>query len=1647
MIIKDLQDFVDAINYIADNNSSEKAKQTISTEGLSKFKDTLYEVLQYIDKSISPDSLTPLKRELYRALCKLNSQERNSLSNSMLTSYYTPNYIVDAVSRSIQNYWVLKNLESFKILEPSAGSGKFIKPFLSSASSIDAVEIDSFSSKILQNNFSYPNVHIQNSGYEDFKPVYLYDLIIGNVPFGNFSVYDQHLTKENREIVNGKIHNYFFVKSIENLKPGGIIALITTSAMNNNFDGKELREKMVNEMNLISCVRFSDQTFKESKTKVVADLLIFQKPLTPKKNITDREAQYVETTHYLPDNNVFYINQFLLNNPENILGNLYTTTGVLGKQILSVQEISQENNHEKLSAILESDFKNFAIERLLDIELETEVKADGPNVSEIHDKILKSYPFAEPGNIIFLDNNFQKVSVSNQSINLLDYTAFSVAPKDHQKLSVLIELRDTYKKLRFELRENNIPKAQILQQSLNEQYDLFVFLGDNINTLANVKLLASETDADLLKGLEIFENGLWNKSEIFSKDFGSLKIDTPKLQTIEDSIALSFQKYGRLDNEFISSVYQKEFNEWAKEALNKELLYINPIIRGYDKIDGYELVVPSKFVSGYVEGKLSIYQNTGLLNTDNNFSDLFDKNIIDKARETLIKAIPFKLNIAEINPGMGEPWVDNSIYELFAKEHFNCPEFSVNHIPAIDKFKISGSYSSFANANYSVETNSNRVGYLKIFEFAMIHNIPEYKKEITRGDQKIKIADKDTINAVILAVEKLNGAFSNWLLQKKELCEILENKYHLLNNAIVKENFNVSLLNFDDITMVSPYEHQKNAVWQNVNQLGGIVDHEVGFGKSLTMAMTTMKKIQFGLTSKELIAGLNANYVAIYETYKSTYPKGKFLLVEPSDLSPEKKQETFYKIANNNWDAVITAHSCLMKFPIAPYTQREILEETINEIKNTVNDSDSSKLLTRGETNALNKRLVDAEAKFKYANDVINNRKEKGTLIFDDLGFNSMTIDESQEFKNLSFTTRHSRVAGLGNQNEVQKTTNLLSYVRHIQGIHKGDKGITFASGTTISNSITELYLLFKYLRPEMLKEKGMNNFDQWARVFARKTNEYEESVTGMIKQKERFRYFVKVPELAKMYNDITNYADFNTFKIERPQAKTHLIAIEPYKEQLEYFQNIKKFGETKNPDYLTGKSALSAADKDIQKAVGLICTNLGRKSALSLKLIDPDFPDHPKDKIHTMSNAVVDYYKQYDKDKGTQLIFCDQGVPGSVNYNLYAYIKSILVAKGIPEKEIAFIHDWDKKRMTLFSKVNSGEIRVLLGSTSKMGIGVNVQQKICALHHLDFPWRPTDMVQRNGRAERPGNLLLPNYDNVLNVNYYATKESLDSYTFNLLQIKHNFILQIKNSSLSTRVIDEGLIDVNGSMNFSEYMAACSSNQYLTQKLQAEKKLNALVDKQNSYDLNFRQKTNQLSFIKDDIQKCERLIVKLKSDFEHKKDLKINLINGKEYSSDKDLAAVLRYQLDVKFKTKDYENPFVNFSNGFGLIVSPKHKDVPIDKENYSVFLQTANKFKIGWKSNTFVKDDIEVSNYAKNCLSRIEVLLGNENKKLEGLLVNQKEINDVLLNKIDNSEEIKNLRKEVVKLEHLIEFENKKNNNERDDEDQNKAKGNKPKL
>jgi N12 class adenine-specific DNA methylase len=1613
-IIKNINDFVDLVNSIS---TEQPIQEFIDTKGLAKFKSNIYEVSQHIDNALSPEDLSPANKRLFNALSKLNNETREKLSQAMLTSYYTPESIISPVQELLLTYYKENNFERIDICEPSAGTGNFIYKLQEDKNFIDAVELDPFTSSILTSNIKHPNVTIHNTGYENFKPTKKYDLIIGNIPFGNYNIYDQELSKKEINIVNGQIHNYFFLKSVENLKPGGILSLMTTSSMNDSANGKLLREYLMENTNLISCIRFNDNTFKESNTKVISDLLIIQKPLEKKISLSDREKMYVNTvpSALKPETNT---NAYVNSDPAHLMGEYYLTSGYAGKEIVSVKDNGLDYT-DIFSTTLQNDFEKFSLKNITSQILIEEEKIDQQALVLESNAILKDYPNVVLGNIIQLKNDFFKVAIQKENRALYTKTPVTVALLDRESLSLLIQIRENYKNLKNYTKEED-PDRKIVEKlhsELENNYDLFNFTADAINNKRNSKLLSYDIESDLLRGLEKLVNGEFVKSNVFDIEFIQEEEIKIKATSIQDAIALSYSNYAAINQDYISEIYNKPFDIWADEALKEGLLFVNPIITNFNKIKSFELCIPTQFKSGYIDGKLDIYNdNSLLLQNINPLKHLLNKENIQLATEALIDVIPFKLTIEEINPSLGETWIPLDYYQLFGKQHFDCNVFKLGHIEALDKYSLRATPSQFAHQNYSVSTENRNVSFDKIFEMAMIHTIPEYTIETFKNGVKSREVDKKTINAVNYNITKLNAAFTQWLVENPTIAADLETKYHLLNNAVVKENFNISLLNFDNIVGKTPYDHQKAAVWQNITQMGGIIDHEVGFGKTLTMAMTTMKKIELGLIKKELVVGKNANYKELYQAYKDNYPKGNFLLVQPEDVSEKKKQETFYRIINNNYDAVFIAHSTLISFPKAPFQEKKILEEIIGDLRDTILADKEDRLMTSGEMNKLNKSLIDSESNLKYAIDTINKRKSDGNIIFDDLKFDSITVDESHDFKNLKFVTKHTRVAGLGNKEAVQKTDNLLAYIRNIQTKNGGDKGITFASGTTISNSITEMYLLFKYLIPTKLAEKKINNFDQWARIFARKTNEYEESVSGQVKQKERFRYFVKVPELAKIYNDITNYADINTFKIDRPEGQIQLIAVEPFLEQQEYMENVKMFGQTKNLNYLHN---YKGDPQNAKKAVGLICTAEGKKAALCLKLIDPNFPEHPQDKIHTMADKVLENYQKFDSDRGTQLIFCDQGVPNGKNFNLYAHMKDILISKGIPPEQIAFIHSWDNKKEKLFSKVNAGEIRVVIGSTGKMGVGVNMQKRITAMHHLDFPWRPTDMIQRNGRGERTGNIVLPKFDNKLDIFCYATKNSLDAYTFNLLQIKHNFIMQIKNASVKTRTVDEGVIDQKGNLNFAEYMAACSSNQYLTERLGIEKKLNLAIDLKITLDQQNRQNTRKLERIYPEINTLQKNVERFKND--HK------LAESIVPFTDIKIAKELRERLTRNINNRDFKSPLMSFAKGFEFVISAKYKEDIISLENYSVLLKTPNGFRIGYKSNSFTKDEKEVMNYLSNCINRLPELIKNAENNLQDTIAKKDIIEKLITSSFSNTHEIKGYKEQIEAIDLLIEKENNK--------------------
>ena len=617
---------------------------------------------------------------------------------------------------------------------------------------------------------------------------------------------------------------------------------------------------------------------------------------------------------------------------------------------------------------------------------------------------------------------------------------------------------------------------------------------------------------------------------------------------------------------------------------------------------------------------------------------------------------------------------------------------------------------------------------------------------------------------------------------------------------------------------------------------GGICDHEVGAGKTLIMCCGAMEMKRLGLANKPMIIALKANVHEIAQTFCTAYPNAKVLYPGKEDFTPAKRAHIFNEMKNNNWDAVILTHEQFGMIPQSPEIQRDILQKELDSVEENLEvlrnqGREVSNYMLKG----CQKRQANLEARLKGITHQIETRKDDA-VDFRRMGIDHLFVDESHKFKNLTFTTRHDRVAGLGNSEGSQRALNMLFALRTIQDRTGKDLGATYLSGTTISNSLTELYLLFKYLRPKELERQGINTFDAWAAIFAKKTKDYEFSVTNQIVQKERFRYFIKVPELAAFYSEITDFRTAKDIGIDRPEKNEILHNIPPTPDQQQFIQKLMAFAKTGDATIL-GREPLSESE---EKAKMLIATDYARKMSLDMRLIDPQkYGDHIDNKASHCAAVIAGYYKTYTPQKGTQFVFSDLGTYKPDIWNPYSEIKNKLVTQyDIPTSEIRFIQEagTEKSRKAMIKDMNEGKIRVLFGSTEMLGTGVNAQKRCVAVHHLDAPWRPSDLEQRDGRAIRKGNEVAKFHaDNKVDVVIYAVEKSLDAYKFGLLHNKQLFINQLKNNNMGSRTIDEGSIDEKSGMNFSEYVAILSGNTELLEKARLEKKIAALESERQAF--------------------------------------------------------------------------------------------------------------------------------------------------------------------------------------------------------------------
>ena len=649
---------------------------------------------------------------------------------------------------------------------------------------------------------------------------------------------------------------------------------------------------------------------------------------------------------------------------------------------------------------------------------------------------------------------------------------------------------------------------------------------------------------------------------------------------------------------------------------------------------------------------------------------------------------------------------------------------------------------------------------------------------------------------------------------------------------------------------------------------GAICDHEVGTGKTLIMCIIAHEMKRLGLAHKPIITGLKANVAEIAECYRTAYPNARILYASEKDFSTQNRVKFFNNIKNNDYDCIIMSHDQFGKIPQSPEMQERILQGELDTVEENLEVlRQQGKDVSRAMLKGLEVRKHNLEAKLEKIAYAIRTRTDD-VVDFRQMGIDHILLDESHQMKNLMFNTRHNRVAGLGNSEGSQKALNMLFALRTIQDRSGKDLGATFLSGTTISNSLTELYLLFKYLRPKELERQDIRCFDAWAAIFAKKTTDFEFNVTNNVVQKERFRYFIKVPELAAFYNEITDYRTAADVGVDRPEKNEILYDIDPTPQQEEFIEKLMKFAQTGDATIL-GRAPLSETE---EKAKMLIATDYARKMALDMRMIDPDkYEDHPDNKASHCARKIAEYYHKFDAQKGTQFVFSDLGTYHAGEWNVYSEIKRKLIEDyGIPANEIRFIQECktENARKAVIDAMNEGKVRVLFGSTSMLGTGVNAQKRAVAVHHLDTPWRPSDLQQRDGRAVRKGNEIAKLFaDNKVDVIIYATKKTLDSYKFNLLHCKQTFISQLKSGAMGARTIDEGAADEKSGMNFSEYMAILSGNTDLLDKAKLDKRIAALESERKTFSKARNEAENSLRSKTAEIANNKAVIDNMSADY------------------------------------------------------------------------------------------------------------------------------------------------------------------------------------
>ena len=1001
-----------------------------------------------------------------------------------------------------------------------------------------------------------------------------------------------------------------------------------------------------------------------------------------------------------------------------------------------------------------------------------------------------------------------------------------------EKALLYVSLRDAYERLyRYESnrREENVP----WREHLNTCYDEFVMRYGNLNAKQNVKLVMMDAGGRDILSLERAEDGKFVKADIFDRPVSFSVENHANVGSPEEALSASLNKYGTVNLDYMRGITDST----EEELLNalKGRIFYNPLVTGYEIKDRFiagNVIEKAERIEAWIDGNLE--------------SERLPE--VKQALEALKEAEPQRIAFEDLDFNFGERWIPTGVYAAYMSHLFDT-DVKIAYSASMDEFSVACGYRTMKITDeFLVKGYYRNYDGMHLLKHALHNTCPDMMKSIGKDENgnEIKVRDSEGIQLANAKIDEIRNGFTEWLEeQSPQFKERLTTMYNRKFNCFVRPKYDGSHQTFPDLNLKglasrgiqSVYPSQKDCVWMIKQNGGGICDHEVGTGKTLIMCIAAHEMKRLNLAHKPMIIGLKANVAEIAATYQAAYPNARILYASEKDFSTANRVRFFNNIKNNDYDCVIMSHDQFGKIPQSPELQQRILQAELDTVEENLEVlRQQGKNVSRAMLKGLEKRKHNLVAKLEKVEHAIKSRTDD-VVDFKQMGIDHIFIDESHQFKNLTFNTRHDRVAGLGNSEGSQKALNMLFAIRTIQERTGKDLGATFLSGTTISNSLTELYLLFKYLRPNELERQDIRCFDAWAAIFAKKTTDFEFNVTNNVVQKERFRYFIKVPELAAFYNEITDYRTAEDVGVDRPHKNEILHHIPPTPDQEYFIKQLMEFAKTGDATLL-GRMPLSETE---EKAKMLIATDYARKMALDMRMIDPNYEDHPDNKASHCAKMIAEYYHKYDTHKGTQFVFSDLGTyqPGD-GWNVYSEIKRKLTEDyGIPASEVRFIQECktDKARKAVIDAMNAGTVRVLFGSTSMLGTGVNAQKRCVAIHHLDTPWRPSDLQQRDGRGVRAGNEIAKHFaGNNVDVIIYAVEKSLDSYKFNLLHCKQTFISQLKSGAMGARTIDEGAMDEKSGMNFSEYMALLSGNTDLLDKAKLEKRIASLEGERKSFN-------------------------------------------------------------------------------------------------------------------------------------------------------------------------------------------------------------------